>query len=610
MSNLLSESKLYDITKRCQETCNFCKLTKVDILYNTIKILKYHQIKDFIGFDKILNNYIILSDIIVRYGDNISFDDLIIILEQKTLKDISPSVIFKITHNILKSVSSSPDKIENINKRSLLILQKIVSNENLLIKYYDTVMGFILEMLENSYISKIKELGIQIADFSMLMELELKRIGKVKPDKRDIYYKSINNIIQEAAFFRLSSKFFSVMYLLPSDLYNLVLKKLDNIIEYISYSSIPETSEEIELIIDPLKPFENIQLDDSKETEIFLDLISSRRKTFIEYIADGKTNGYDAGGLSKDFYSIISSEIIKNCEEVDSYLVPKKDSTLHPSVWKFFGIMMGRSIFRETISPALNLHPVICYMLLKGISNIKMKDFFEELEPYYIDYINSMKIILNMNKKEYEEFMELQCEDIVPRSLYVGNYIYSKYLYQSSINFILGFRMLKSRYYYMNYVSMITLTRYIKGDWKYDIIGNSQHSLKNNIMIRREQDYDDQVVAKGTVFYERIEYFKKIFMKVMEDLNNKDIDKLKTFIKFWFGTASINTFNNIKATISITNSNLYGCFKSNTCFNNLHVESIYIKSSSTLYDELLKLIDNTLENQKLSESAGYRMQFM
>jgi len=215
-----------------------------------------------------------------------------------------------------------------------------------------------------------------------------------------------------------------------------------------------------------------------------------------------------------------------------------------------------------------------------------------------------------MNKKEYEEFMELQCEDIVPRSQYVGNYVYSKYLYQSSINFILGFRMLKSRYYYMNYVSMITLTRYIKGDWKYDIIGNSQHSLKNNIVIRREQDYDDQVVAKGTIFYERIEYFKKIFMKVMDDLNNKDIDKLKSFVKFWFGTASINTFNNIKATVSISNSNLYGCFKSNTCFNNLHIESIYIKSSSILYDEILKLIDNTLENQKLSESAGYRMQFM
>jgi hypothetical protein len=601
-SKSLEPTERYNILKKCKDSCNFCNFYVIDRLYPFLAGFEYHQIKEILGLASIISNKWILSDIVIKMCDNISFSDLLIILDQKTLTDIPARTVIKICNNILLAAKTSSLKSDNM---SVKLLQKIISNDSLLTKHYDIIMNFVLDMLDAKLVDKIADLGIHLADFSMLLEQALSRIT----DKSNFY--CIGKIVNESSFFRVTKKFFPRLSDLPEDLFESLCMKLDNIIEYISFISYPESYSKIHLVIDPKNIAKSLNLDKpSEELEIFLDDISSRKNIFVEYRTETGIVGYDAGGLTKDFYTLLASEITSECEEVDDFVAPKRDSKFSDKVWFFYGIMIARSIFRENISPGINLHPVLCYMMINGVINMKMKHFFCEMEPFEIDYLSSMKKVLNMSTEGYIEFMELQCEDPIPKAKYIGAYIYNKYLYPSTLNFISGFRTSFARYYNTRFLSLITVFRYIKGEWKYDIVGNSSHSLKNNLKIVRDTDYEDQIIVVGSAYYLKLKAFEKDFLGVLEHLNNTNISKLKLFIKFWFGTSSISSFGSNKGKIYITNNRLYECFKSNTCFNQLHIESTHIKTGTGLSDTILKLIDNTLTNQQLSESAGYRMQFM
>lgn len=618
--NKLKKDNTLENILSCESGCNFCHFHNILEKYEVVKLLPYSKIKDIIGFKDIIENEHILFDIMDSKCDNISFRDLYIILGQHSLKNMKHSCIKKICGvvkiNIIKSkMAKEYTKTTYKDSISIKILQKIINNESLLSIHYKTIMSFVLQLIELELINEVRDIGIQIADFSMLLELAFNNYGNKENAKSIIEYteielKSIHKIVNDGSFFRINQIYFKKLNALPYDLFEYICFKLDNIIEFITYSSNIAYLETIPIKINPTNVITSLKLDEtSLETEIFLDNLSSIKNTYISYQTDHGLVGADAGGLTKDFYSLISSEILKYMEEIDGYLVPKKGLNINSNIWDFFGIIIARSIFKESLSPSLNLHPVVSYLMLVGIESINIKKFFNELEKFEIDYISNTQKVLLMNDEQYIEFMELQCEELIPRTKYIGGYICEKYLYTEAIQFINGFRKSFTRYTYHKFLTEIQMYRFLKSDWKYDIIGNTSNSLKNNLnIVNCTARRDDSKSEKFNMLIK--EYFSKTFLHVLESLNNDDIEKLRSFFKFWYGTSSVSSFSSMNSTINIVLQKQYKCFVSHTCFNALDIETTDVKTTGDFDKEIMVLIDNSLKNQELSESVGFRMQFM
>lgn len=483
----------------------------------------------------------------------------------------------------------------------------MINNNHLLSNQYKTIMGFLLTILSKKLIDKISDLGIQIADFSMLLELAFEKCFQKNNDNN---YDSLLQIVHEGSFFRINKKNFNNMLLLPSHIFDALCFKLDNLIDFISFVSCMNINTIIDINVNPKNIINSLKLDvQSIETEIFLDNLSLINKSFIKYLVTDKTSmGYDAGGLTKDFYSLISEEILKLCIDVDGFMYPKNNSDIPSNVWKFYGIMLCRSIFLEKMSIGINFHPILCYFFLNGIKNISIKHFFDQLTLFNVDYIANIKKVIDMDQTLYNQFMILQCEDLVSKSLYVGNKIYEKYIYPEVIHIVDGFKIALSRYSYTSYLSLVTLYRYINANWKYDIFGNSSHSLKQNLNIDITEI--NLQSSKNKTEYNKIEYFKNTFLTVLDQYNQFDTPTLKKFIKFWLGTSSISTFDGLNCTIKIIKLDTYNCFESHTCFNQLDIGYKYVTSSLQLDESIKQMINNTLTNQELCENVGYRMQFM
>lgn len=597
----------------CSKNCNFCKFKKkhkTRDIYKLIRGLAYNDIKLIIGFDEILCDQFVFEDVINTKCDNICFDDLNIMLDQKTLTNITTSVVKKIC-SVVEKILIKQKSIYGSEKENLAIimLRKMMTNESLLANQYINIIGFVLKILSKGLITKISDLGVHIADFSMLLELYLD-----KPIDCESDFSPLIQIINEGTFFRIGREKFEKINLLPSYVFDILFNKLENIIDYISYCGTRYVEDVVTISVNPVDITTSLKLtDESIETEIFLDKLSCINKTFVEYlVTDTKSMGYDAGGLTKDFYSLISSEIFKNCEDVDGFMFPKRDSGIHPNVWKFYGIMICRSIFIEKLSVSINIHPVLCYFFCNNIKNIKIKHFFDILSLFDIDYICNVKKVLEMSESEYLEFMELQCEEHVSKTSYIGNQIYQKYIFPEVLYIIDGFRMSLSRHIYTNYVSTVCLYRNINGDWKYDINGNSTHSLKKNLEVNLHALDSETLKNKSHLNTEMKKkyYYKETFINVLNYYNENDRPLLKKFIKFWLGTSSISTFNDMNCSIDIIKKNTYGCFESHTCFNKLDVDANYVNLSSDLGESIKNMIDKSLRNQDLCEAAGYRMQFM
>lgn len=597
----------------CSTNCKFCRFkrsTKYSDIYRIIKCLHYNDIKSIIGIDAIVSDEKILEDIVKTKGGHIGFDDLNIIFDQKTLTNIETSVVEKICGVVEKNlIRQQSVYYSHGDCMAIKLLRKMINNDSLLANQYRTIMGFVLDMLKKGLIKKIGDLGVQIADFSMLMELALEE--KITDETN---FEPIMQIINEGSFFRVGKNKFEKFWALPSYVFDAIGNKLDNIIDFISYIASFHMGTEIEINVNPKNIATSLKLEENVlETEIFLDNLSCRNKSFISYLVTDKVSmGYDAGGLTKDFYSLISSEILKNCEDVDGFMYPKRDSGLHQNIWKFYGIMICRSVFLEKLSMGINFHPILCYFFLHGIKNTKIRLFFNQLSLFDIDYIANTKKVLEMSDVEYAEFMELQCEDLIPKASYIGIRIYEKYLHPEISYIVEGFKLALSRYSYSSYLTLVTLYRYVNGNWKYDIIGDSVHSLKKNLTIKMykldKATADNASHARTEA--RKVEYFKEEFLKVLEHYNQTDTDLLKKFMKFWLGTSSISTFDGLGCKVMIEKKDTFGCFESHTCFNQLDIESKNVSLSADYGETLKRVIDKSLKNQELCESAGYRMQFM
>lgn len=633
---LLSPPEIYKLIKEGQKICNLCqidKIDKIDKFYSLIKTLKYHEIKEFIPLELIVRHPIVSAGVLETCVDNISYSDLSFMLDSPKI-DIPEVLIVRLCSRIINI--SKLDITDELNI-PMMMLKRIMKNTALLSKHYKKIMEFIIDLLILKKIKKISDSGIHLADYSMLLEICLEKTNeiytKLHPNwntgseerlassqieqlnkKNDELMTVSDIVIEESTFFRLREEFFDMSIKnLSYSTHDKMLGKLDSIIEYVSSVSISSylmKNRQFELVIEPSNLFDSCDFSDTEKMNALFSNLSEKSSTKVVY---KNKIGIDASGLTKDVYGMITTELINNFEEIDSYMLPKRDSTLGSMQWKFLGIMFGRSIFRECISPCINLHPILCYFLQNDTTKLKMRHFFAELEPYYIDYLASMKIILDMNDDEYADFLDLQEEKTLAKTKYVGKYIYDKYIYASLKWFVDGFREVYKNYYYTHCISLISFHNFVRGNVVYDILGDSNHSLKNNLTVEdRTIQIDEKTGNKYNAFEKNTKIFEEMFLIVLDELGKKSFDKLRNFIRFWFGTSSINTFSKHKAVLCITNENFYGCFQSHTCFNTLDIDSTIVKALTldTIKQNITDMIDNSVKNQELSETVGFRMQFM
>jgi len=322
----------------------------------------------------------------------------------------------------------------------------------------------------------------------------------------------------------------------------------------------------------------------------------------------GNETGVDEGGLTRDFYSSFHIQIKECFEEVDGYLMPKS-GTLTLVEWKIVGIIMSRSIFSENISLSLNLHPLLCYWFQNG-SQISMNNLFSAMKPFEIDYMDNMEKLTKMPSETYEEFMVLQGEDgSVPCNTYAMNCIIDKYVSEPVKRLVSGFREQFDKHWGIKkYMNLDVFYRFVRGVEHYNICKTNSLSMKENLVVSCNDNPSPHIdAALATI--------KETFIEVIDHLNSTDINKLKAFLKFWYGTSSIQSFENKKATVRLLrNDELHGipCFESSTCFYTLYVyQPLLMKNSKhkdKLFQDIMNMIDVTLTNQGLVESAGLYMQ--
>jgi hypothetical protein len=309
----------------------------------------------------------------------------------------------------------------------------------------------------------------------------------------------------------------------------------------------------------------------------------------IEYNTPKGKVGYDAGGLTKDFYDLMSKELQKHKRMVDDYFIPN-DIYNHKEMWYMYGIFFGRSIFVENISPCFFLHPAICFFMIYGFENINLIEFLNIMSMYEIEYFTNLMKIVKMSKSEYSDFLEMQDQTFCVKKKYIQNILVEKYLSTTVRNFIQGFRDTVENIQGYQHVRLYNFISFVHGQSSYPIYGHHEASLEKNLIVI------NKVKTVNT---------KQFRQKMLRTLSEMDHEKQRKFFKFWFGNSSLTTFNlgDNPCLIISDHSNFFGCFQSSTCFNQLKM------NSKDTRGDLLSIIEATIQNQDLNESVGMMMQF-
>jgi hypothetical protein len=266
--------------------------------------------------------------------------------------------------------------------------------------------------------------------------------------------------------------------------------------------------------------------------------------------------------------------------------------------------------------------------MINGGQNIKVHKLMDSLLYFDIEYIDNARKILKMNDIEYQSFMELQYDDDIESMVkynnkykYVLDLLCEKYITEEGISFIKGFRMISTKLVFSKYINLINFVKYISGNNKYNILDKSNYSLKNNLEIIIDHHdivhTNERENERNKYKSDEIDKFKIIikdnFCDLLSEINEKDPNKMKSFIKFWFGTHSINNFELFKPKLNLTyDNNGRGCFISSTCFATLYINKYlildFINNVTLMKNKFNQIIDMSLKNQELMEKAGFFMQ--
>jgi len=344
-------------------------------------------------------------------------------------------------------------------------------------------------------------------------------------------------------------------------------------------------------------------------------LTDPKSYTHVTYQTANGDYGEDAGGLTRDLYTNFSKEALQYFGEQDEYKIPQHSIFITPRLWRLIGIMFARSIFYENISPSISIHPIVAYMMIYGYQSISLDHFFKTIHPFKIDYITNLRKIQEMTIDEYSTFLSLQGEETyIPKRGYIQTQILNRYIQIPIQKFILGFRAIidasrLTSVSFLHDISFVQFWKYFRGIESYRINTADHGSLSRNLKVEPDED----AIQRIWIWDNDGDRLKDSIVRVLENLNKTDIQALKSFLQFWFGTDSISDFSHKKPLVTIMANDTYpGCFGARTCFDELYVHKSIFKCTdeSALDAKVKEYIDCSLQNQSLTQSIGLNMQLM
>ena len=558
----------------------------------------------------------LVEHVIVNHIDEIPQCDINVFCDVDDVT-ISQSLVYFLVNNIIETYNSDGNVIKT---NAYKLVSNWITKPNVIEQHWHILYNFVLKMFRAfRNTCRTEENDDWITIFT---NKQLRPLLQYKPTElfdmvlERAYNFKTYEIVNFALYFcdNVHISFDSVFYLdrLPEQTLIVLLPNITNLIELISrryHKSIHNSLKENDLYVLPSHIITSIFVLNGTYKQL-LNKLKNKQRLYISYEDEyGNETGVDEGGLTRDFYSSFSQQIRENFEDVDGYLVPKKNS-LSQKEWIIAGTLICRSIFCENISPAIPFHPVLTYLMLFGSKNVYIDELLGELKPFEIDFVEFLGKTLTMSTEEYEAFMDMQGEDPnIPAKKYAMNCMIEKYVHDGVIHFVEGFR--RHVFQHDSLKSFLTLPafqEYLSGITTYNITKPNSMSMKENLDVF----YSDKETKQ---LEQAAQTFKDVMLEVLQDLNVNNVEKLKAFLKFWYGTASIQNFNTKRATIQfLRNDDLYGyaCFESSTCFYKLYVYQALVlrcyKNRAQLYIEILNMIDMTLANQNLVEEAGLHMQ--
>jgi hypothetical protein len=599
-------------------------------------MLTFEQIKNLFGNEFIKKNNIVefyLSDIMSKGLQ----DDLNYVLSEYDPYKLFKQVMFYM-------------QIYNYSKKSnaYYLFSKLLSNQTLANEYLNeivemffeaslfykiTLKDWNLDKLENNDISIMNGLivGLENAKkkpqtgYSYYFRKELEKEWDKNKKRVDFLKGILDDYIDNIKTFFVNKSILAYINAnYKYDKKKKIVEKIINVYQYLNVNIHKFFYEDNknEVIIDPSDVCRSLgEYSKTKGDAYIINQLCSRNEIFVKYKIDGKLcEGWDASGLTKELYAQLSGQVLdKYTKKVDGYNIP--DSQLTEDVWFLIGVFLGRSLLVDKIRFSLNLHPIICYLILnKGI--IKSFDkVYDELCIYDFEYIKNLQKVNLLNDEDYLDFIESfnDCSDDEEtkkpektlkeiqkdKNNYLCGQLFETYI-ASSKNSIKGLINGYMSLYNKMLYSMDTHGIIIRtNNLHMSIIAEQNYNLNDLANVLKVSSYNDNKLVK-------IDLFKQNFIEILKELQKKDIDKLRSVFKFWFGNYMVSSFYDLTPApcLSINDYEFYGCFGSATCFNTLKVESKALRNNRDYKEFIRNTMTKSIKNQELSSAAGMYMQLM
>lgn len=604
-----SPDLLHFVITKCKQNCGLCQYKNPKDVIRFMSNFGYHAITKIMPIAQIIaESHEILEHVIQNHLQEMPKCDVLKIVE----KEKDPFISDKTMANILDAIYYTEDEAQIPRLNAYTLIKHWIKNPSIIEDHWDALYHFVLELQTKHQSNLFEKEDLQPLFQYKPAELFATAFNRAFETK-SYYYVNFLIDVQDAVHIGFDQLHYLERF--PKDLKHKIIGKMENLPELISLRykrSIrnDKPDDQWELCVFPANILESLVLLNGG-TASLIEILMDKHRVYVVYEDEhGNETGVDEGGLTRDLYTTFAQQIRANFEDVDGYLMPKRGKTLRKDEWVIIGMMLARSVFCENISPGLNLHPILVYLMLNGNEGVKPRDLLAALRPFSIDCLDYMSKILDMPAHEYEQFMDLQGEDAAldPRQ-YSMNCIVEKYVCGPVIALVKGFRVRKNMHDRLTEnLQLQNFHAYLCGTVSYNIRKANPFSLKANLEIF----YSDEDSSKMN---DATQAFTQTLVEVLDHLNTTDVEKLKAFLKFWYGTSSIQSFDNKKATVQfLRNDGTSGfdCFESSTCFYKLYVyQKIaldYCRNKTRLREKIVQMIDTTLANQALVETAGLNMQ--
>lgn len=580
----VSEEITFIFLTKCKTVCNFCQIKYIDRLQKEyVKRLQTHNYLKIFKFEELLKNTYIINILIER--DTLTYQQLYTIINSNDEVILPECIQSKLIAMFIKSNY-------DITQYPYQILSILLKKDDFVDRYSNLFSNLVVNLAKNDKLEIFDNKNVSLfTNNDTVLNHAIKHCSE----------QQLGKILDKCTAISISANnFYNLYYKLQNDFTKKIILKMTNVFSYISYCANKMNNQTINVVVESGNLIKSLpQLNDNS----IYDDLCGQTKIFMNYVGEV---GYDASGLKKDFFTNCSIEFMELLEECDGYLTIPKKINLSEMEIKFISLMLARSIFVENISLQIKIHPLLTYLMITGGYSIKFEHFCNFISHFEIEFINNIFKLVALSEDDYVMFIDLQDNDRIKkltRSQYIMNQITKKYIHPKLIEFVNGFRIYYKSLYFVDYVNPIVFHKYVSGTDTYEILGNTPHSLKQNLHIIG-------VIGK------QHEMFTNVFVNILDKLNSTSITKLQMFLKYWFATFSIISFSDRNPTIyiqlcsSYNNYNKYHCFYSATCFDKLTITIAQKEfgNETILKSFITDSLNASIENQKIWESSGVHMQ--